>query len=153
LRGYVHDQGAAMLGGVGGHAGLFGNAYDVAIIMQLLLDKGMYAGKQLLDSAVIRQYTSSHFIDNRRGLAFDKPEFDDKKDSPVTKECSLQSYGHSGFTGTFAWADPANGLVYVFLSNRVYPKAEINKLAKLGIRGKIHKVFYDALKDNSAMIN
>ncbi len=145
LRGYVHDQGAALLGGVAGHAGLFGNANDVAIIMQMLLNKGDYAGNHLLDSSVIRQFTSSQFPNNRRGLCFDKPEFDDKKESPVTSACSLQSYGHSGFTGTFAWADPANGLVFVFLSNRVFPSADENKLAKLGIRGKIHRTLYEAL--------
>lgn len=145
VQGYVHDQGAALLGGVAGHAGLFGNAMDVAVVMQLLLNKGKYNGLQLIDSAVIRQFTSSHYHDNRRGLCFDKPEFDDKKESPVTKECSLQSFGHSGFTGTFAWADPANGLIFVFLSNRVYPEAEVNKLAKLGIRGKIHRTFYEAI--------
>ncbi len=146
LRGYVHDQGAAMLGGVGGHAGLFGNATDVAVVMQMLLNNGVYGGQRLLDEQVIKQYTSSHFLDNRRGLCFDKPEFDPKKDSPVTEECSLASYGHSGFTGTFAWADPENGLIFVFLSNRVYPDADENKLAKLGIRGKIHKVLYDSFK-------
>ena len=153
LRGYVHDQGAAMLGGVGGHAGLFGNANDVAVIMQLLLNKGVYAGQQLLDSSVIRQYTRSHFVDNRRGLCFDKPEFDDKKDSPVTKECSLQSFGHSGFTGTFAWADPENELIFVFLSNRVYPSTEENKLAKLGIRGKIHRTLYESIVQNPFLLN
>ncbi len=145
VRGYVHDQGAALMGGVAGHAGLFGSAMDVAIVMELLLNKGEYNGLQLLDSSVIRQYTSSQFPDNRRGLCFDKPEFDEKKESPVTKECSLQSYGHSGFTGTFAWADPANGLIFIFLSNRVYPNADENKLAKLGIRGKIHRTLYEAL--------
>jgi beta-glucosidase-like glycosyl hydrolase/CubicO group peptidase (beta-lactamase class C family) len=153
VRGYVHDQGAALMGGVGGHAGLFGNANDVALIMQMLLNNGYYAGQHILDSVIIKQYTSSHFSDNRRGLCFDKPEFDDKKESPVTKECSLQSFGHSGFTGTFAWADPENGLVFVFLSNRVYPSADENKLAKLGIRGKIHKVFYDAVKQNTLLLN
>lgn len=147
LRGYVHDQGAAMLGGVAGHAGLFGSASDVAVVMQMLLNKGSYAGQNFLDEAVVKQYTSSQFLDNRRGLCFDKPEADEKKDSPVTRECSLDSYGHSGFTGTFAWADPQNGLIFVFLSNRVYPDAEENKLAKLAIRGKIHKVLYDSFKE------
>ena len=130
IRGYVHDQGAALMGGVAGHAGLFGSAMDVAVVMELLLNKGEYNGLQLLDSAVIREYTSAHFPDNRRGLCFDKPEFDEKKESPVTKECSLQSFGHSGFTGTFAWADPENDLIFVFLSNRVFPSADENKLAK-----------------------
>lgn len=151
LRGYVHDQGAAMLGGVAGHAGLFGSASDVAVVMQLLLNNGTYGGQKLLEASVIKEYTSSQFLDNRRGLCFDKPEFDKKKDSPVAKECSLQSYGHSGFTGTFAWADPENGLVYVFLSNRVYPDAEDNKLAKLGIRGKIHKVLYDSFQEKKTL--
>jgi len=153
LRGYVHDQGAALMGGVAGHAGLFGDAMDVAVVMQMLLNKGMYGGESILDAEVIRQYTSSQFLDNRRGLCFDKPEFDDKKESPVTKECSLDSYGHSGFTGTFAWADPANGLIFVFLSNRVNPSAEENKLAKLGIRGKIHRTLYEALNQGQASIN
>lgn len=145
VRGYVHDQGAALMGGVAGHAGLFGNANDVAIVMQMLLNKGQYAGKQILDSTIIKQYTSSQFMDNRRGMCFDKPEPDPKKASPVTSECSLKSFGHSGFTGTFAWADPENGLVFVFLSNRVFPNADENKLAKLGIRGKIHKILYEAV--------
>lgn len=148
LRGYVHDQGAALLGGVGGHAGLFGNAEDVAVIMQMLLNRGYYGGAKLLDSTVIREFTRSHYVTNRRGLCFDKPEFDEAKESPVTRECSQQSFGHSGFTGTFAWADPANGLVFVFLSNRVYPSADENKLAKLGIRGKIHKILYESLESN-----
>ncbi|MES2131341.1 MAG: glycoside hydrolase family 3 N-terminal domain-containing protein [Bacteroidota bacterium] len=151
LRGYVHDQGAALMGGVAGHAGLFGNANDVAVVMQMLLNNGTYAGQTILDAGVIKQYTSAQFLDNRRGLCFDKPEPDSKKDSPVIKDCSLESYGHSGFTGTFAWADPDNGLIFVFLSNRVYPDAEENKLAKLGIRGKIHKVLYDSFRTSGAL--
>ena len=147
VQGYVHDQGAAMLGGVAGHAGLFGNALDVAKIMQLYLNKGELNGVRMLDSNVVKEFTSCRFCPgNRRGLCFEKPEVDMKKDNPVVSECSLESFGHSGFTGTFAWADPKNNLVVVFLSNRVYPNAEENKLAKMGIRGKVHKAFYDALK-------
>ena len=147
IQGYVHDPGAAMLGGVAGHAGLFGNALDVAKIMQLYLNKGELNGVRVLDSNVVKEFTSCHFCPgNRRGLCFEKPEADTKKDSPVVSDCSLESFGHSGFTGTFAWADPKNNLVFVFLSNRVYPNAEENKLAKMGIRGKIHKAFYDAIK-------
>lgn len=145
LRGYVHDQGAALMGGVSGHAGLFGNATSVGIMMQMLLNNGEYGGQKFLSSEVIKEFTSSYFSDNRRGLCFDKPEFDDKKDSPVIKECSLKSFGHSGFTGTFTWADPENKLIVVFLSNRVFPNADENKLAKLGIRGKIHRAFYESL--------
>ncbi|HRG00401.1 MAG TPA: glycoside hydrolase family 3 N-terminal domain-containing protein [Bacteroidia bacterium] len=153
VRGYVHDQGAALMGGVAGHAGLFGNANDVGVLMQMLLNKGEYGGQRLLDSSVIKQYTSSHFSDNRRGLCFDKPEPNEKKDSPVTKECSLKSFGHSGFTGTFAWADPENDLIFVFLSNRVYPSADENKLAKLGVRGKIHRILYEAVKPSPQLLN
>ncbi len=149
VHGYVHDQGAALCGGVGGHAGLFGNAFDVAALMQMYLDKGNYAGKQWLDSSVVRQFTRECLFcpDNRRGLCFDKPETNAKKDSPVTAECSPEGFGHSGFTGTMVWADPTNGLVYVFLSNRVYPSADENKLAKSGIRGQIHKLFYEAVSE------
>ncbi len=144
VQGYVHDPGAALLGGVAGHAGLFGNAADLAVLMQMYLNKGSYGGVTYLDSNVIKDFTRCHFCpDNRRGLCFEKPEPDPKKDSPVTEAASLDSYGHTGFTGTFAWVDPKNNLVVVFLSNRVYPNAEENKLAKLGIRGKIHKAFYD----------
>jgi len=153
IRGYVHDQGAALMGGVAGHAGLFGNAHDVGILMQMLLNNGYYGGEKILDSAVIKQFTSSHFSDNRRGLCFDKPEFDDKKDSPVIKACSLKSFGHSGFTGTFAWADPENDLIFVFLSNRVYPSVDENKLIKLGIRGKIHRTLYEAVEKNTLPLN
>ena len=147
LQGYVHDPGAALMGGVAGHAGLFGNALDVAKIMQLYLNKGELNGVRVLDSNVVKEFTTCHFCPgNRRGLCFEKPEVDTKKDNPVVSDCSLDSFGHSGFTGTFAWADPKNNLVVVFLSNRVYPNADENKLAKLGIRGKVHKAFYDALK-------
>ncbi len=142
VQGFVHDPGAALLGGVAGHAGLFGNALDLAKLMQMYLDKGTFNGIRYLDSNVVKDFTSCHFCPtNRRGLCFEKPEPDAKKESPVTELASLQSFGHTGFTGTFAWADPANQLVVVFLSNRVYPSAEENKLAKQGIRGKIHRAF------------
>jgi CubicO group peptidase (beta-lactamase class C family) len=148
VQGYVHDPGAALLGGVAGHAGLFGNALDLAKLMQLYMNKGELNGVRLLDSNVVKDFTSCHFCpSNRRGLCFEKPEMDPKKESPVTSQSSAESFGHSGFTGTFAWADPKNQLVVVFLSNRVYPDAEDNKLTKLGIRGKIHKAFYDATKE------
>ncbi|MHB8402170.1 MAG: glycoside hydrolase family 3 N-terminal domain-containing protein, partial [Bacteroidia bacterium] len=149
IQGYVHDPGAALLGGVGGHAGLFANATDLAALMQMYLDKGKYAGKQWLDSNTVKEFTQTclYCPKNRRGLCFDKPENNPAKDSPVTKGCSPQSFGHSGFTGTLVWADPANGLVYVFLSNRVYPNADDNKLVKSGIRTQIHKLFYDAINE------
>lgn len=149
VHGYVHDHGAALSGGVGGHAGLFGNAFDLAQLMQMYLDMGNYAGRQWLDSNVVKQFTRECLFcpDNRRGLCFDKPETDSTKNSPVTTECSPDGFGHSGFTGTLAWADPANGLVFIFLSNRVYPSVEENKLAKSGIRGLIHQLFYQAVAE------
>ncbi|HKC66754.1 MAG TPA: glycoside hydrolase family 3 N-terminal domain-containing protein [Bacteroidia bacterium] len=149
IQGYVHDPGAALLGGVGGHAGLFANATDLAVLMQMYLNKGKYAGKQWLDSNTVKEFTQKclYCPKNRRGLCFEKPENDPKKESPVARECSPQSFGHAGFTGTLVWADPANGLVYVFLSNRVYPNADENKLAKSGIRTKIQKLFYEAVSE------
>jgi len=153
IQGYVHDPGAALLGGVGGHAGLFANAIDLATLMQMYLNKGNYAGKQWLDSNTVKEFTQAclYCPKNRRGLCFDKPEPDTKKESPVTKDCSLQSFGHMGFTGTIVWADPANGLVFVFLSNRVYPNADENKLAKSGIRSQIHKLLYEAISEAKPM--
>jgi beta-glucosidase-like glycosyl hydrolase/CubicO group peptidase (beta-lactamase class C family) len=147
IQGYVHDPGAALLGGVSAHAGQFGNAMELGKLMQLYLNKGELNGIRLIDSNLVKEYTACRFCpDNRRGLCFEKPETGNGKDSPVTAECSPESFGHSGFTGTFSWADPKNKLVYVFLSNRVFPSADDNKLAKLAIRSKIHKAFYEALK-------
>ncbi|MBL7901446.1 MAG: serine hydrolase [Bacteroidia bacterium] len=147
IQGYVHDPGAALQGGISAHAGQFGNAMELGKLMQLYLNKGELNGIRLIDSNLVKEYTACHFCpDNRRGLCFEKPETGNGKDSPVTSECSPESFGHSGFTGTFAWADPKNKLVYVFLSNRVFPSADDNKLAKLAIRSKIHKAFYEALK-------
>jgi len=148
VHGDVHDQGAAMLGGVAGHAGVFSNANDLAVFMQLFLNGGEYGGVRYLDSAVINEFTRCQYCingDNRRGIGFDKPEPDPKKDSPVCECASLLSYGHQGFTGTITWVDPANGLVYVFLSNRVYPDAEENRLSKAGTRTAVMRAIYDAL--------
>ena len=145
IQGSVHDPGAALMGGVAGHAGLFSNANDLAVFMQMLLNKGEYGGERFIDSTTVKMFAFNKFYEgNRRGLCFDKPETDPKKESPVTSACSPLSFGHSGFTGTFAWADPKNNLVFIFLSNRVYPDANENKLAKSGIRGKIHQLLYEA---------
>jgi len=146
IQGDVHDQGAAMLGGVGGHAGLFSDANDVAVLMQLYLNKGTYGGVRYLDSATVNDFTKCQYcVGNRRGAGFDKPETDPKKDSPVCDCVSYLSYGHQGFTGTITWADPASGLVYVFLSNRVYPDAEDNRLLKQGTRTAILRVINESL--------
>jgi beta-glucosidase-like glycosyl hydrolase/CubicO group peptidase (beta-lactamase class C family) len=147
IHGDVHDQGAAMLGGVGGHAGLFSDANDLAVIMQLFLNKGEYGGVRYLDSSTVSECTKCQYCkDNRRAIGFDKPEMNPDKDSPVCGCVSYLSFGHTGFTGTLAWADPSSQLVYIFLSNRVYPDADDNKLAKSGIRTKIQEVIYDVVK-------
>ncbi len=148
VQGYVHDPGAAMLGGVAGHAGVFSTANDLAKIMSLYLNKGNYGGEQYISSNTISYFTSCIACadGNRRGLGFDKPEPNKTKEGPTCASASLSSFGHTGFTGTYAWADPENGLIYIFLSNRVYPDAENKKLAKLNTRTNIHQVFYDALK-------
>lgn len=149
LQGDVHDQAAALMGGVSGHAGLFGNARDLAVMLQLLLDDGYANNRQFLSSYTIKKFTSAPFKDNmnRRGIGFDKPEVDPSVEfyTPA-RQSSMRSFGHTGFTGTFVWADPENDLIVIFLSNRVYPDAENNKLAQNDIRTKIHEAFYEAVK-------
>lgn len=151
VHGYVHDPGAAMMGGISGHAGLFSNATDLAAIMQMLLNKGVYAGSRFLDSATVEEFTRRQFPlnHNRRGIGFDKPLPDHQKGGPTCRETSNASFGHSGFTGTYAWADPEYDLVYIFLSNRVYPDAANRKLISMDIRTKIQKVIYQAMNNES----
>lgn len=146
LRGTVHDQTAAMLGGVSGNAGLFASVNDVAVIMQMLLDGGTYGGKRIIKESTVHLFTKKQVKTSRRGLGFDKPETDPKKASPTGKSVSPQAFGHTGFTGTCAWADPKYGLVYVFLSNRVHPSAENKKLVEMNVRTRIQDVIYDAIK-------
>jgi len=149
LRGDVHDQAAALMGGVSGHAGLFADARDLAVMMQLLLDNGYANNRQFLSEYTIRKFTSAPFADNlnRRGIGFDKPEVDPSVPYYTpSKQASMRSFGHTGFTGTFAWADPENNLIVIFLSNRICPDASNNKLAQNDIRTKIHELFYKAVK-------
>ena len=145
IRGYVHDQGAAMLGGVGGHAGLFGNADDVAKMMQMFLQKGYYGGEWYLQPQVVNLFNTCMFCseNNRRGLGFDKPQIEGE--GPTCGCVPMSSFGHTGFTGTYAWADPENEIVIVFLSNRTFPTAENNLLIKESIRPKIQKVVYNSI--------
>ncbi|MBI2968382.1 MAG: serine hydrolase, partial [Bacteroidetes bacterium] len=147
LQGDVHDPGAAMLGGVGGHAGIFACANDVAKLLQMYLQKGVYGGKRYINASTIEDFSRCRYCNekNRRGLGFDKPEPDASKLSPACKSASLNSYGHAGFTGTYVWVDPDEQLVYVFLSNRVHPYASNNKLIEMNIRTEIQQVFYDAM--------
>ena len=145
--GDVHDQAAAMFGGVSGHAGLFSNALDLAVLMQMLLDEGEYHGVRYLKPETVRYFTSAPFAatnDNRRGIGFDKLPIDKKGSCTESKLGSMKGYGHTGFTGTFVWADPQNKTVIIFLSNRVCPNAEPNKLARLGTRTSLHDILYEA---------
>jgi len=145
--GDVHDQAAAMMGGVAGHAGLFSNASDLAAIMQMLLDEGVYGGKRYLKAETVRYFTKAPFADsndNRRGIGFDKLPIGKKGACTPSKLGSMQGFGHTGFTGTFVWADPANDLIIIFLSNRVYPDVEPNKLVRSGLRSIMHDVLYEA---------
>ncbi|MDD4374500.1 MAG: glycoside hydrolase family 3 N-terminal domain-containing protein [Bacteroidales bacterium] len=148
LRGDVHDQGAAMLGGIAGHAGLFSNAQESALIMQMLLNGGRLNGLQLLKPETIALFNTVHFRENenRRGLGFDKPpiEVNPRFRNPA-EPASPESFGHTGFTGTFVWADPVNELVVVFLSNRVHPDASNPLLMRMNIRTNIHELFYKAI--------
>ena len=149
LKGYVHDQGAAIQAGVGGHAGLFSNANDLAKLMQMYLQNGEYAEEKYLSEKVITEFTKCQFPenDNRRGSGFDKPVLDGEKGGPVCHSASSLSFGHSGFTGTLAWADPEYNLVYIFLSNRIHPDENNKKLLEMNTRTEIMQVIYDSLDE------
>ncbi len=149
LQGDVHDPAAAMLGGVSGNAGLFSNANDLAVIMQLYLNRGFYGGKQYFSQVTVNEFTKQQFpkTKNRRGLFFDKPEPDALKSSPTCNGVSLEAFGHQGFTGTCAWVDPKYNLIYIFLSNRVNPNAANDKLVKMNVRTEIQQVIYEAMKN------
>jgi beta-N-acetylhexosaminidase len=147
IRGDVHDPGAAMLGGVSGHAGLFSDANDLAIIFQMLLNGGEYGAKRYFLPSTVKEFTRVQFPENgnRRGAGFDKPQINYASDGPACQSASPNSYGHSGFTGTYIWADPDNQLLYVFVSNRVYPSASNQKISEMNIRTEIHQAMYDIL--------
>ena len=147
IHGRVHDEGAAMLNGISGHAGLFGNANDLMKLMQLYLQKGYYGGKQFIKSEVMDSCTKYQFpeLKNRRGIAFDKLDFN-KKITNGPQSASPESFGHSGFTGTFTWIDPTYNIVYVFLSNRVYPTRDNGKIGTLNIRTEVGEAIYRSLK-------
>ncbi len=148
IRGDVHDPGAAMFGGVAGHAGLFSSAADLAKLYQLLLNGGELEGIRLFKKSTIDYFTSYQTSVSRRGLGFDKPEKDNRyrKDPYPSKKVSLSTYGHTGFTGTCVWTDPKRQLVYIFLSNRVHPDSS-NKLGQLGIRGAIQDIVYQSIEN------
>ena len=143
VHGYVHDPGAAMIGGVGGHAGVFSNATDLASLMQLFLNKGSYGGVQYLQSSVVEEFTKAQCPGNRRGAGFDRPSA--SGGGPCCSAASQLSFGHSGFTGTLVWADPKYGINYVFLSNRVCPDQGNWKIRDMNIRTEIQRVIYEAV--------
>lgn len=145
IRGYVHDPGAAMLGGVGGHAGIFATAQDVAAIFQMLLNKGSYNGKRYFNTATINYFTAYNSHLSRRGLGFDKPDPDPDDAGPAGERTTGYAFGHQGFTGTCVWADPGTGVVFVFLSNRVYPTSGNNKINHLNVRTVSQDYIYQSL--------
>lgn len=167
IHGYVHDPGAAMLGGISGHAGLFSDALDLAQLFQMLLDDGKYRGTTMINSSTVKEFTKCQYPQNgnRRGLGFDKPLLSNNKfqipnnkqipnnnsqitnnNGPCCEDASDESFGHSGFTGTYVWADPKYKLVYVFLSNRIYPDVNNHKITEMNIRTNIQQVIYDCLE-------
>jgi beta-N-acetylhexosaminidase len=143
LRGYVHDPGAAMLGGIAGHAGIFSNAWSLAHVMQLFLNKGEMAGQRFFTEATYTEFTKQQYPGNRRAAGFDRPTASGGGTCDVL--ASQQSFGHSGFTGTLAWADPKSKVIFIFLSNRVHPNQDNWKLRDLNIRTDMHHVVYTAL--------
>ncbi len=151
LCGYVHDESAAILGGVSGNAGLFGNAHDLAVVMQMLLNGGIYDGKRFLRPGTVAEWTRVQYPkgSNRRALGFDKP-YPDNATLPVdecypARSASPSSFGHSGFTGTFVWADPENDLIYVLLTNRVNPSRSSLAFSNSRARYTIQQAAYDAI--------
>ncbi len=149
IQGTVHDETAAMLGGVSGHAGLFGSAGDLAKLVQMYLNGGEYGGERFITEAAVREFTRCQYCPegNRRGLGFDKPLIEyDPVQRYVAESASPESFGHSGYTGTFFWADPKHNLMVIFLSNRVYPDRSHTGLSDLNIRPRVQQVVYDAMR-------
>jgi beta-N-acetylhexosaminidase len=151
LRGFVHDEGAAMLGGVSGNAGLFCTANDLAKVFQMYLQKGYFGGKRFISEKTVNEFIRQQFpkTRNRRALGFDKPLIDNHKmklkDAYPAVDASRNSFGHTGYTGTMVWADPDNGTLFIFLSNRVYPTRNNVQLFNLNIRTAMHQTIYDCL--------
>ncbi len=146
LQGFVHDEASAFFGGLAGNAGLFSTAREVARVYQMLLNGGEIDGRRYLSKETCQLFTTSVSKISRRGLGFDKPDREDSKKGNCAPDAPVEVYGHTGFTGTCAWVDPVNELVYVFLSNRIYPDVTNRKLIRLHIRERIQEVIYDAMK-------
>jgi CubicO group peptidase (beta-lactamase class C family) len=144
IDGYVHDPTAALMGGVAGHAGVFAGANDIAILYQMMLNRGTYGGVQYIKPETVDLWTSKQSDVSRRGLGFDRWDPIADRHYP-SKLASNMAFGHTGFTGTCVWVDPKYNLVYVFLSNRVYPNVG-NKLGSLSIRPRIQDAVYEAIQ-------
>lgn len=156
LWGDVHDEGASLFGGVAGHAGLFSNAYDLAMLYQMLLNGGVSNGERYLKSGTIKFFTAYHSEVSRRGYGFDKPEKDNatRKEPYPSALASPETFGHTGYTGTCVWVDPKYKIVYIFLSNRVNPTRDNNKISQMGIRGKVQDAIYnEVLKEEEEKKN
>jgi CubicO group peptidase (beta-lactamase class C family) len=149
IQGVVHDEGAAMMNGVSGNAGLFGTAKDLTKLMQMYLNMGTYGGERYISEITMKKFTFCHYCNEgvTRGLGFDKPLLKNKERGMPAMDASENSFGHSGYTGMFTWADPDSGILFVFCSNRVYPTRANNKIAELHIRPLMHQVIYDAIID------
>lgn len=150
IRGYVHDPNAAIYGGVAGNAGLFSNASDLGVIMQMLMFGGEYGGKRYIQQSTVKKF-SSHQEGSHRGLGFDKPTA--SSGNTVAPDCPYTAYGHTGFTGICVWNDPENDVVFTFVSNRVHPKSDNKKIITYGIRKRLHQVIYDQLYWNGTYKN
>jgi CubicO group peptidase (beta-lactamase class C family) len=146
LVGYVHDEAAAFSGGVSGNAGLFSDANDLAKLLQMYLNNGKYGGETYISEETCKFFTLTKSPQSRRGLGFDKPDLANPSKSPTCKSAPGHVYGHTGFTGTCFWVDPDNNMIYIFLSNRIYPNRLHEKLMSLNIRSRIQQVIYDAMK-------
>ena len=147
IQGHVHDMGAAMMGGVSGHAGLFGNAHDLGVLMQMLMNQGYYGGVQYLSPEVVKLFAQRVRGSTRRGLGFDMKELDPNGRLLTSPMASDETYGHTGFTGTCAWNDPEAELVYIFLSNRTYPSMKGKQFRKGEYRQRVHTAIYQAITD------
>ncbi|MBC9796909.1 serine hydrolase domain-containing protein [Sinomicrobium weinanense] len=149
VHGWVHDENASLMGGVSGNAGLFGTARDMARLMQMYMNMGVYNGKRYISKATMKEFSKVQYPenDNKRGLGFDKPLLNNREldlsEALPAPQASMNSFGHGGFTGTYVWADPDNELVFVFLSNRVYPTRNNRALYSMRIRQALMALFYD----------
>lgn len=150
VHGYVHDMGAAMLGGVSGHAGLFGTAEDLAIVFQMLLQNGNYGGRSYLSSKVIQEFAHRYPGEKRRGLGFDMKQLNPRRNMNMSELASVKAFGHTGFTGTAVWADPEEDLIFVFLSNRTYPSMKNTRLNRMNTRPRMHTAAYMSINQLSS---